>query len=156
MFAEISAAVSSAKVALDIAKAAHGLTNYNELVAAISEVNAKLVDATVVTLASLEKQSSLSDRVRELENQLNEIENWESQMKRYKLHAFETGALAYALQPSMNEGQPMHYLCTSCIDKKQKTTLQPNNRHLHCSVCKIDIAIKPVQPISYAPSSNRW
>ncbi|MES2014055.1 MAG: hypothetical protein V4445_09895 [Pseudomonadota bacterium] len=75
-------------------------------------------------------------------------------MKRYKLHAFETGTLAYALQPSMAEGQPMHYLCTSCVDKKQKTTMQPNGRHLRCPSCKTDIVIKPAQPNSYARTSN--
>ena len=102
MFAEISAAVASAKTALDIAKAAHGLTNYNELVAAVSEVNAKLVDATVVTLASLEKQSALNSEIADLKEKLREVEDWEGQMKRYKLHEFPTGALAYALQPGVN------------------------------------------------------
>ena len=46
MYAEISAAITSAKAALNIAKSAHDLSNYNELVAAISEVNTKLMDAT--------------------------------------------------------------------------------------------------------------
>lgn len=156
MYAEIQSAIASAKVALDIAKAAHGLSNYNELVAAVSEVNTKLVDATVVTLASLEKQSSLTSRITELENKLREVENWESQIKRYKLHSFITGALAYALQPGMDEGQPMHYLCTACVDKKVKTTLQPNGRHLNCPVCKTTISIEPPKPISYAKTTNHW
>lgn len=149
MYAEIQSAIASAKVALDIAKAAHDLSNYNELVSAVSEVNAKIVDATVVTLASLEKQSSLTSRITELENKLREVENWESQIKRYKLYSFVTGALAYALQPSMDEGQPMHYLCTACVDKKVKTTLQPNGHHLNCPVCKTTISTEPAKPISY-------
>ena len=151
MFAEISAAVASAKTALDIAKAAHGLTNYNELVAAVSEVNAKLVDATVVTLASLEKQSALNGEIADLKNKLREVENWEGQMKRYKLHEFPTRALAYALQPGMEQGEPLHYLCASCVDKKQKSTLQPYGRLLRCTVCKIDIAMQH----SETPKINR-
>ena len=153
MFTEISAAVASAKIALDIAKAAHGLTNYNELVAAVSEVNTKLVDATVVTLASLEKQSTLTSRVTELENKLREVENWESQIKRYKLHSFATGALAHQLQESMQEGEPMHYLCTTCVNKKEKTILQPHDMFLSCPVCKSNIAIQKAAPINY-PSNN--
>lgn len=146
MYAEISAAVASAKTALEIAKAAHGLSNYNELVAAVSEVNAKLVDATVVTLASLEKQSSLASEISDLKEKLQKIENWESQMKRYSLHAFPTSALAYALQPGMEQGQPLHYLCAACVDTGKKSTLQPNGRYLLCPVCKVNIAIQSRPP----------
>lgn len=148
MFAEISAAVTSAKTALDIAKAAQGLSNYNELVSAVSEVNAKLMDATVVTLASLEKQSALTKEMVELKEKLREVEGWESQMKRYKLHEFATGALAYALSPGKENGEPMHYLCITCVDKKKKTTLQPKNRGLHCPECRINIITKESPPIS--------
>lgn len=96
MFLEISAAIASAKTALDIVKTANQLSNYNELVAAVSEVNAKLIDANVVALASLEKQSALNSEIADLKNKLREIENWEGQIKRYKLYEFPTGALAYA------------------------------------------------------------
>ena len=148
MYAEISAAVASAKTALDIAKAAHGLSNYNELVAAVSEVNAKLMDATVVTLASLEKQSALNSEIADLKEKLREVEDWEGQMKRYKLHEFPTGALAYALQPGMEQGQPLHYLCAACVDKGQKSTLQPNGRYLKCTACNASIEIQDRPPSS--------
>jgi hypothetical protein len=147
MYAEISAAIASAKAALDIAKAAHGLTNYSELVAAVSEVHAKLVDATVVALASLEKQSALNSEIADLKNKLRQVEDWECQMKRYKLHEFPTRALAYALQPGMEQGEPLHYLCTSCVDKKQKSTLQPHDHFLRCPVCGTDIETKPYSHI---------
>ena len=108
MSTEISAAVSSAKAALDIAKAAHWLTNYNELVAAVSEVNAKLVDATVVTLASQEKQSSLAQRVRELEEELMKLKDWEAQAKNYALTAVGSGIFAYLYKPLAQTSQPRH------------------------------------------------
>lgn len=148
MFAEISAAVTSAKTALDIAKAAQDLSNYNELVSAVSEVNTKLMDATVVTLASLEKQSALTKEMAELKERLREVEDWESQMKRYKLHAFATGVLAYALRPGEENGEPMHYLCITCVDKKKKTTLQPQSRALHCPECKLNITTEKSPPIN--------
>ncbi len=143
MYAEISSAVASAKIALEIAKTAHGLTNFNELVAAVSEVNAKLMQATAVALASQEKQSALSTEIAELKDKLREIENWEGQMKRYKLHEFPTRALAYALQPDMEQGEPLHYLCASCVDKKQKSTLQPvkDGHYLRCNPCGTEIKI---------------
>ena len=156
MYAEISAAISSAKIALDIAKAANGLANYNELVAAVSEVNSKLMQATTVALASLEKQSTLTSDLAKLKERLREIENWEGQMERYKLHAFPTGALAHALQPGMEQGQPIHYLCTTCVSQRQNTILQPNGRYLHCHVCKSDIEIKECIPSPIRRNHNPY
>ena len=45
MYTELNAALQATKVLYDITKANKGLTNYNELVAAVCEVNAKLIDA---------------------------------------------------------------------------------------------------------------
>lgn len=147
MYAEISAAISSAKTALDIAKSAHNLSNFNELVAAISEVNTKLMDATAVALASQEKQSALSNRIAELEDKLRQVEDWESQIKRYKLHEFpETKTFAYKLQEGMSDDEPIHYFCTTCVGKREKTILQPNGRALHCPVCKTSVYTQPSPP----------
>lgn len=154
MYNEISAALSSAKIAFEIAKAANGLSNYNELVTAVSEVNAKLMQASVVALASLEKQSSLTSEITELKEKLGKIEHWESQMKRYRLHEFPTKALAYALQPGMEHGEPIHYLCTSCADKRQKSMLQPHGVYLKCQVCKIDIQTNPHQNLSFSHETS--
>jgi hypothetical protein len=146
MYAEIAAAVASAKTALDIAKAAHGLTNYNELVSAVSEVSAKLMDATTVALASQEKQAALANEIAHLKEKLREVEDWQGQMQRYSLQAFPTGALAHALKPGMEQGEPMHYLCTACVNKKQKSTLQPNGRLLFCPECKLSVATQNAPP----------
>ena len=156
MYAEISAAITSAKTALDIAKAANGLANYNELVSAVSEVNTKLIQATTVALASLEKQSALTSEISELKEKLRESENWEGQMKRYKLHAFPTGVLAHALQPGMEQGQPIHYLCTTCVSKRQITIMQPHGRNLHCPVCKTNISIQEFVPPQIRHSHNPY
>lgn len=147
MYAEIVSAVKSTKALGELVKAAHGLSNYTEFVAAVSEVSTKLMDATAVALASQEKQSALSSRVAELEGQLRQIENWESQIKRYKLHEFpETKALTYKLQEGMDGNEPVHYLCTTCVSKREKTILQPNGRLLYCPVCKIKIYTQPSPP----------
>jgi hypothetical protein len=156
MYAEISAAITSAKTALDIAKAANGLANHNELVSAVSEVNTKLMQATTVALASLEKQSALTSEIAKLKEKLREVEDWEGQMKRYKLHAFPTGALAHALQPGMEQGQPIHYLCTTCVSKRQPTILQPHGYYLHCPVCNSNIEIQEFSPPTVTRSHNPY
>jgi hypothetical protein len=122
MYTEIVAAIQSTKTAIDLVKAAHGLSNYSELLTAVTAVQIKLTDAIASELASQEKQAALTQRVRELEQQINEINNWDTQISRYALFEFPTKALAYALQKSQENGEPMHYLCAACVSKRQKST----------------------------------
>lgn len=144
MYAEISAAVASVKTVLDLAKAAHELSNHNELLSAVYEVQTKLIDATTAVIASQDKQSALNDRVEELKKQLREIENWEREIKRYKLYEFpSTKTLVYALKEGMENGEPLHYLCATCLNQDKKTILQPRGYLLFCPTCKMSIAARP-------------
>ncbi len=161
MYAEISAAISSAKNALDLAKAAKQLSDLNKVSTAVAEVHAKLVEATVVALASLEKQSALTSRVAELEDKQRQLDDFEAQIKRYKLHEFaETKALAYALQPGMENGEPLHYLCATCEGDRKKTILQPDAdpEFLVCHRCGNKIKVRhapPINPIVGVVRSSR-
>jgi hypothetical protein len=156
MYSEIVAAIQSTKTAIDLVKAANGLSNYSELLTAVTAVQIKLTDAIASELASQEKQAALAERVRELEKQIAEIGDWNTQIQRYALFQFPTGALAYALKPGQDNGEPMHYICTSCVDKKQKSTLQPHGRFLHCPVCKSDIEIQVYVPPPIRRSHNPY
>lgn len=155
MYAEIVAAVQSTKTLAELIKAANGLSNYVELLTAVSTVQEKLSQALVSNLESAEKQAALAERVRELEKQIAEVENWERQMQRYVLFEFSTGALAYAIKPGMEQGEPLHYLCASCVDKKQKSTLQPvrDGHNLRCNPCGTEIKIinSPTPKVNRSP-----
>ena len=142
MHTEISSAIASAKVALDIAKAAHGLSNYNELVAAVSEVNTKLVDATVVTLASLEKQSALASRVGDLEKELVQIKNWKAEADNYEILEVARGVFAYVIKGNVQPLHSAHKFCSNCFHQYKKSFLQESRdttppRHfvLSCGGC---------------------
>lgn len=146
MYAEITAAITSARALTELLKSAQSLTNYNELVAAVSNVNAKLIDAQGIALASQEKQAVLSDRVRDLEAKVAQAEDWKSQIERYELVQFPTGALAYAPKGGVQHGQAPHYLCAACVDKRTNSILQPVGREffLYCHGCKLKIQAKTV------------
>ena len=153
MYTEISAAIASAKTALEIIKSAKHLANYGELVAAVSEVSSKLMDATAVALASQEKQGLLIARVAELERELMTLNEAKQKQSRYKLHEFPTGALAYALKEEFAEGEPHHYVCAACLDKGSTTKMQPHNkRKLWCPECKTGLQIEQEPPL---PSRQR-
>lgn len=141
MYGGIVAADQSAKALADLVKAANSLSNHTQMVTAVHSVQEKLSDAITAHLASHEKQAGLFERVRELEKQIAEVENWESQEQRYAFFKFPSGVLAYAVKPGMEQGEPMHYLCASCVDKKQKSTLQPKGSNLSCTACRMTFKI---------------
>jgi len=148
MLGQISSVLASAKALGDIVKSAHELTNYNELVAAVSEVNAKLMAATSVALASQEKQAALAERVRELEQQVAQAKDWEGQMQRYALVEFPTGAISYRLKQDVANGELSHHICAACVDQRAISKLQPvgDKRFLYCHNCKLRIQTVPMSP----------
>ena len=135
MFAEIKGAIDSVKIISTMLEASKDLRNFNQLAAELSKVNTQLMNATAVAFAAQEKQSSLTNRIRELEDQLREVEDWESQLDRYRLHEFASGAFVYKLQETMEPNEPIHCICASCVNKKQKSILQPDGSALKCHAC---------------------
>jgi formate dehydrogenase maturation protein FdhE len=153
MYTEISAAVQSLKTLGTLVKAANTLSNYNELAAAVSEVNTKLMDATAVALASQEKQSELTTRIKELEEELSKYTNWEREIERYSLQSFPPGVLAYSLKSGMENGEPAHLLCANCANNRQKAFLQvlsegEHGKTLICHKCSSKIRIEYSKPPS--------
>jgi ribosomal protein S27AE len=142
MFGELIAATESVKNLGLLLKAAHGLSNYNEIVAAVSEVNAKLMEANAVALASQEKQFALADAVAKLENKLREIEDWKGEAERYVLNELSPGLFAYTVKKGMERGEPPHHLCANCMTKREKSILQKHGRRYECHRCK-SVVIEP-------------
>lgn len=144
MYAEINAAVQSAKVLFEVVKANKELTEFNELNAAVGDLNAKLVSVTTVTLAGQEKQAALTERVRDLEKELMKLKNWEREAKRYQLTEFGPRVFAFSMKPEKEKGDPFHILCTACFQKRQKGYLQFLKQdgygdHFKCDLCSNEI-----------------
>jgi hypothetical protein len=147
MYAEISAAISSAKTALEIAKAANGLANYNELVAAVSEVNSKLMAATAVALASQEKQAELAEQLAALKEELRSLRDWKSVAKNYTLQAVgvKKEHFAQVYKPAIPTSTARHWACTKCFREQKLYILNAHERHCYkCPNCGTEIA--PIIP----------
>ncbi|MDK9716700.1 MAG: hypothetical protein OEL57_02190 [Trichlorobacter sp.] len=144
MFTEINAAVQSAKALFEVVKANKGLAEYNEIVAAVSEVNTKLMSATGVALASQEKQVALTSRISELEKEIVKLKNWEREAERYQLTEICSGVFNLTVKPGMENGEPQHKLCTACFMKSKKGYLQRSDfnsqgTHYKCDCCGFEI-----------------
>lgn len=142
MYSEVSAVIQSAKTAYELVKATHGLANSNEVLIAMNDVQMKLSGAIASALASQEREAALAARVRELETQLRDSEDWKTQMQSYELFEFPTKTFAYKLKPELAKATPLHYLCAACANKKKKTMLQPNYVYLECPDCKSTIQVQ--------------
>ena len=147
MYAEISSVVASAKLALDLTKAANGLSNFNELVSAVSDVNVKLMQAMAVALASQEKQAALVSRVSELEGELVKLKNWEAEARNYETTQIARGVFAYVVKGNVEPMTSAQKFCSNCFHQSRKSFLQetkdaPRGFILHCDGCKSRLSIR--------------
>ncbi len=124
MYAEISAAIKSAEVFLEIVKAAKSLSNYNEFVAAVSEVNTKLLHFLTAAVASKENELTLTNRIRQLEEDIAKREDWERTAKDYTLQNVGADNFAYVYKPIMQSNQARHWACVKCFKDKKCYPLQ--------------------------------
>lgn len=133
---EIAAAIQGFKLLWDKIQATKELSDSTAILVAVNDVQQKLIAANNAAIAS-------QDKVLELETKLREIEDWNTQIQRYELFKFPTSAFAHKLKQANDE--PMHYLCSACVNNKKKSILQPapDRRCLQCSECKAVIEIEP-------------
>lgn len=161
---EFSAAIQSVKVLGDILKAAHELKDSTALVAAVNEVQGKLTVAYEAVCNSLEKRHALERRTAELEKELKDIKDWETEADRYGLTEICTGVFAFTTKPGMENSEPPHKICAACHSKRQKGYLQLNGTdgrgsHYKCSLCGvviIDYSHKLPQQVMTARTDIPW
>jgi hypothetical protein len=144
MVGEAFAGLSAIKTAFDIAKGLKDIDDAARRNAAVIELQKKI-------LAAREAQSTLLDRVGELEKEVARFETWDAEKERYELKAFGRG-VAYALKPEAQGTDPPHHICATCYDRRKKSFLQPvpdnsARRALgmgtvyRCSECRTEISV---------------
>jgi hypothetical protein len=147
MYAEISAAIQSVKTVAELANAANTISNHNELMAAVADVNSKLMEATAVALAAQERHSGLLNKIADLEKLVSNLAAKQTRADRYQLHKFPTGSLVYKLKEEAEGDEPMHFLCAKCVDTGGHTKLQPwGARRLKCFACDKIVQIEADPP----------
>lgn len=127
MFNELFLASQSVQALGTLLKAASGLSNYNEIVAAVSEVNSKLMQANAVALASQEKQSSLSARVQELEQEIVRFKNWEAEASEYETLEIARGVFGQLKKNRVGTLESAHKLCSNCFNQQTNQIVAPTS-----------------------------
>ncbi len=133
--AEIISGLGGLKAAFDLAKGLKDIDDATRRNAAVIELQEKILTAQ-------QAQSSLVERVHELENKVAGFEAWDAEKKRYKLKDFGGGTFAYELQPEEARGEPTHRVCAACYQKRHLSILQfgfrgqSGDEHYDCPECK--------------------
>jgi hypothetical protein len=124
MLGEIAAGLSSLKAATDIVK---GLNAANTQ-AAINDVKldlqARIFDAREALTAAQEAQAAALSRIRELEQEIVQMKNWEGEKQRYEFKELATGVTAYVVKEAMRGTEPEHQICANCYQQGKKSILQ--------------------------------
>jgi Zn finger protein HypA/HybF involved in hydrogenase expression len=124
----VAALATSLQSAVEIAKALVGLREAAAIRDKAIELQSVIMSAQANALTAQREQFVLSDRVRELEEQIAEMQEWEEEKQRYGLKQISNGAFAYAVKMGMLEGEPEHWLCQRCFEDGKKSVLQEHGR----------------------------
>jgi hypothetical protein len=144
MAGEIFAGLGALKTAFDIAKGLKDIDDATRRNAAVIELQEKI-------LAAREAQSTLLDRVGELEEKVAGFETWDTEKQRYELRQLIRGGptFAYALKPNAQPVETFHCICASCYQRRIKSILQflrnvfpgSSENVLACPVCKTEVHV---------------
>lgn len=144
MVGEVFAGLGALKTAFDIAKGLKDIDDATRRNAAVIELQEKI-------LAAREAQSTLLDRVGELEEKVASFERWDTEKERYDLKQLIPGAptFAYALKPDAQPPEPFHCICVTCYQKRLKSILQfsrivmsgGNEKILACPICDTKVHV---------------
>ena len=96
-----------------------------------------VIDAQEMVLAGQVAEAKLRSRLQELEQQTTREEKWSKELSRYKLKNLGgMRGMVYALRQEFEgEDEPMHYLCTNCLEDGIKSILQFTGTHIKLYQC---------------------
>lgn len=150
MVGEALAGLSAFKAMFDMAKA---LKDIND--AAIR--NGAVIELQEKILAAREAQSTLLERIHELEEKVASFEKWETEKDRYELKDVGWGGLAYMLKPDARGSKPPHLVCTNCYGNRRieivQTTPTKDGLVLMCPACQAKFTAGPEL---YSDTKMRW
>src|SRR5258708_6881321 len=132
MIPEALAGLGAFKTMYDLAKGLKEISDATIRNGAVIELQEKILSAR-------DAQSALLEKVSTLETEMARLKAWDADKQRYELKAHgEREALAYALKPSMENGEPPHSLCPDCYQQTIKSIAQPlvrSHGHSHLLIC---------------------
>ena len=130
MIAELISAVQSVQALSSLLSSANKLSNYNEIVFAVSEVNLKLMQANELALASQEKILSQKKQIENLQEEIKSIKDRESEIRGYEPVQVSNGVFVVVPKERSGKLQSTLKFCINCFNQKNKSVLQHSNEDM--------------------------
>jgi hypothetical protein len=132
MVSEFATGLGIFKSMMDMAK---GLKDAND--ATIR--NSAVIELQEKILAAQSAQAMLVQRVGDLEKEVAGLKDWKTEKEKYQLTEISPGIFAYVIKSAMQNGEPVHCLCSNCYQQGKKSilnaTYQNMSNALHCHLC---------------------
>ena len=140
---EIVSVFQSLKTAKDVVKALISLKVTGEVQAKLTEIGDHLMSAQAAALDAQAEQQTMSLRIRELEKQLIEFENWEAEKERYHLKEVTPGRFVYAIKEPVETGEPLHSICPNCYERRIRSIMQlhASGAWMECHRCGLKVPV---------------
>jgi CII-binding regulator of phage lambda lysogenization HflD len=124
----IATAVTSVRGLTDIARGLKSLKNLSDIQPVAVELYEQIITIQQHLSDANSAMSAQVERIRDLEVQIARMNEWQAHKLRYKLAAPFPGCMVYAVQKSMADGEPAHYLCAACYQNGVRSILQGRDR----------------------------
>jgi hypothetical protein len=143
----ITSAISSIRIAYDIAKGIRSLNLEVERNDAISKILEILLSVQADALIMQEKYQTLLNEKNELTQQLMNFETWKKTKTEYGLYFVRIGTTVIIPKEGINSPYKTFWLCANCFENKKKSYLQavmrePIKTILKCSACPTIITLE--------------
>jgi hypothetical protein len=124
MFAEIATGIQSLNAAMGLLKTLNAASNQAAINEVKLELQARLFEARDALSAAQDAQATALERIRELEQEIVKLKDWEGEKQRYELREVASGSFAYSLKSTMAGAEPPHWTCPKCYQDGVKSILQ--------------------------------
>jgi len=124
MLTEIATGVQSLNAAMTLLKTLNAASNQAAINEVKLELQGRIFEARDALSAAQDAQTAVLERVRDLEQEIVRLKDWEGEKQNYELQAVDHGAFAYMEKEGVDSGKPPHWLCTNCFEQGHPSILQ--------------------------------
>lgn len=155
----ISGAMAALQSAKDIVTSLVNLRDASIASSKIIDLQLALMDVQQQVFNANQERTALIERVADLEKQIVQMEEWETEKEKYSLTEIAPSVFAYARKEPVATGEPSHKICTNCYQSGKKSILQHENtgacKMLHCHACRSSLIISGRQPSPSGPLKSK-
>ncbi len=139
----IQGTIATLKAAGDIANSLIKLKSKVDVQGKVIELQSTILAAQTSALAAQSLQSSMIQRIGDLEEEVANAKAWEETKQRYELYEPSRGIFVWRLKEQSEPSEPAHWICTKCYEEGKRSIIQVRNKdhrfgitNYICFVCK--------------------